>query len=64
MPGFIVRGIANESVDNDFDIENIIPEGYEATADEKIPTNKINAQLKSTIKGLRSFIDSKSKRKV
>ena len=50
-----------ESVDEDFNYEDIIPKDYASTAAEQIPQNKIDAQIKATAKGLQSFIDKKNK---
>ncbi|MEZ5002396.1 MAG: radical SAM protein [Chitinophagales bacterium] len=48
-----------DSVDENFDYNDIIPKGYGETAKEDIPQNKIDAQIKSTTKGLQSYIDKK-----
>ncbi len=46
-----------ESVDRDFDISEILPKDYASTANEPIPKNKINAQLRATQEQLQSVID-------
>jgi radical SAM superfamily enzyme YgiQ (UPF0313 family) len=46
-----------DSVGADFDIHDVLPEGYRATADERIPQNKIDAQLRSTTAQLASLIE-------
>ncbi len=48
-----------DSVGEDFNIEDIVPSTYMTTATEDIPSNKIDAQLKSTVKGLQEFINKK-----
>ncbi|MBF0381346.1 MAG: radical SAM protein [Magnetococcales bacterium] len=45
-----------DSVDDGFDINNLIPEGYQETADEKIPQNKIDAQVRATTKQLEKIV--------
>lgn len=45
-----------EDVGEDFDIRNILPDNYADTADEKIPPQKIHAQLRSTTAQLESII--------
>jgi len=47
------------SVDDNFDYDNLIPEGYREEADEQIPENKINAQYKATTNQLRKIIELK-----
>jgi radical SAM superfamily enzyme YgiQ (UPF0313 family) len=44
-----------ESVDADFEIRNVMPAGYEQTADEPIPSNKTKAQLRATSRQLRAL---------
>ena len=46
-----------ESVDAGFDIRTVIPADYEGTANELIPANKTNAQLRATTNQLRTLID-------
>jgi radical SAM superfamily enzyme YgiQ (UPF0313 family) len=46
-----------ESVDADFDISGVIPAEYERTADEPIPANKTEAQLRATSRQLRALVD-------
>ena len=46
-----------DSVSDDFDIRNILPEAYADTADENIPRNKIEAQLRSTTAQLGVLVD-------
>jgi hypothetical protein len=46
-----------ESVDADFDIRNVMPADYELTADEPIPANKTEAQLRATSRQLRALVD-------
>ncbi len=46
-----------ESVSASFDIRSIIPTDYEQTADELIPPNKTNAQLRTTTSQLRALVD-------
>ena len=48
-----------ESVPEDFDLNNILPKGYEETADEKIPQEKILAQLRVTTTQLKKVIERK-----
>lgn len=45
-----------ESVPAAFDIKDILPDDYEATADEAIPPQKIKAQLRATTAQLESVI--------
>jgi radical SAM superfamily enzyme YgiQ (UPF0313 family) len=45
-----------ESVDADFKIRDVMPDGYEQTADEPIPANKTEAQLRATSKQLRALV--------
>jgi radical SAM superfamily enzyme YgiQ (UPF0313 family) len=45
-----------DSVDDGFDIKNLIPKGYRETADEKIPPEKIDAQVRATTKQLEKII--------
>jgi hypothetical protein len=53
-----------ESVDPDFPIEDILPEGYQELADEPIPLKKINAQARVTKKQLLKLIDRKRDREL
>jgi hypothetical protein len=46
-----------DSVGDDFDIRNILPEAYGDTADENIPQNKIQAQLRTTKAQLGILVD-------
>ena len=46
-----------DSVGADFDIRNILPEAYGDTADENIPQNKIQAQLRTTTAQLGVLVD-------
>ncbi|MFQ5763993.1 MAG: B12-binding domain-containing radical SAM protein [Rhodospirillales bacterium] len=46
-----------EGVDDDFDIRDILPAGYETTADEMIPQNKIDAQLRATTAQLSALVE-------
>jgi len=48
-----------ESVGNDFDYKNIIPQDYRESAIEQIPRSKIDAQINSTVKGLTGLIQRK-----
>jgi|TARA_B110001454_G_scaffold96590_1_gene91471 radical SAM superfamily enzyme YgiQ (UPF0313 family) len=48
-----------ESVPEDFDLNNILPKGYEETADEKIPKEKTLAQLLVTTTQLKKVIERK-----
>jgi len=52
-----------ESVDPDFDYTKIIPDNYREFATELIPKEKIDAQAKSTIKGLSHVVQRKSSQK-
>ncbi len=45
-----------ESVAEDFDIKDILPDDYQSTADEDIPAGKIKAQLRATTAQLESVI--------
>ena len=45
-----------ESVDTDFQIRDIMPTDYARTADEPIPSNKTEAQLRITSRQLRNLI--------
>jgi radical SAM superfamily enzyme YgiQ (UPF0313 family) len=45
-----------ESVDENFNYNNLLPLGYRELADEDIPVNKINAQFNSTKKALEKII--------
>jgi radical SAM superfamily enzyme YgiQ (UPF0313 family) len=45
-----------ESVDADFKISDVIPSDYERTADEPIPSNKTEAQLRATSRQLRALV--------
>ena len=45
-----------EDVGAGFDIRNILPDTYQETADEKIPPQKIKAQLRSTMTQLEAVI--------
>jgi hypothetical protein len=45
-----------ESVDADFEISNVMPADYERTADEPIPSNKTEAQLRATSRQLRALV--------
>ncbi len=45
-----------ESVDSDFDIRDLVPPNYAETADEAIPRNKIEAQIKTTEKQLARLV--------
>jgi hypothetical protein len=45
-----------EAVPNNFDYNNLVPDGYLEQATEKIPQNKINAQFKSTVRQLEHII--------
>ncbi len=49
-----------DSVDDDYDIRLILPEAYEKTADEKIPQNKINAQLRETTAQLSALVERRT----
>lgn len=49
-----------ESVGADFDIAKVLPEEYEATADEEIPEAKIHAQLRFTTKQLRNLVAARA----
>ncbi|MEX2615881.1 MAG: radical SAM protein [Alphaproteobacteria bacterium] len=46
-----------ESVEEGFDVRNILPENYGSTANEPIPQNKIDAQLRATSGQLQSVIN-------
>ncbi len=46
-----------EGVDADFDIRNVMPADYVQNAEEPIPSNKTEAQLRATSKQLRTLID-------
>jgi hypothetical protein len=48
-----------DSVGKDFDVRNILPADYSATADEPIPKVKIQAQLRETTAQLTRLIDQK-----
>lgn len=52
-----------DSVDKNFDIMNILPKGYESTADELIPKQKIHAQARVTKKMLKNVINNRLKSK-
>ena len=52
-----------ESVSEDFDFDDILPKDYEKTADEKIPKEKILAQLQLTTGQLKKVIERKKKLK-
>jgi len=45
-----------ESVSADFDIRDVMPVDYEKSANEPIPANKTNAQLRATGQQLRALI--------
>jgi radical SAM superfamily enzyme YgiQ (UPF0313 family) len=45
-----------ESVDENFDISNVLPSDYEKLADEQIPSNKTNAQQRATSRQLRALV--------
>jgi len=47
------------SIGEDFNFNDIIPEGYRELADERIPKNKINAQFKATTSQLKKVIEIK-----
>ena len=49
-----------EGVGADFAIEGILPADYATTADEDIPPQKINAQLRATISQLESVVAERS----
>lgn len=49
-----------DSVADDFDVRGILPRDYAATADEKIPQNKIEAQLRSTTAQLNALVDRRT----
>ncbi len=49
-----------DSVDDDFDIRRILPEAYEKTADERIPQNKIDAQLRATTSQLSALVERRT----
>ncbi len=53
-----------ESVDADFKIRDVMPADYEQTADEPIPANKTEAQLRATSRQLRALIDRAAMAKV
>lgn len=46
-----------DSVAEDFDIRGILPDDYGATANEEIPRNKIDAQLRATTAQLSALVD-------
>lgn len=48
-----------ESVDDDFDVTQLIPGNYRETATEQIPQAKIDAQVKATQKGLSAIIEKR-----
>ena len=41
-----------DSVDDSFDLEDLVPAAYAETAFEEIPQNKIDAQLRATVQQL------------
>jgi len=49
-----------ESVGDDFDFRDILPAGYDETADEPIPRNKIDAQLRATSAQLGALVERKT----
>ena len=49
-----------DSVADDFDVRAILPSDYVATADEKIPQNKIDAQLRATTAQLSALVDRRT----
>jgi len=49
-----------DSVADDFDVRGILPWDYAATADEKIPKNKIDAQLRATTAQLSTLVDRRT----
>lgn len=49
-----------ESVSDDFDLLQLIPEGYLESANEMIPQRNIVAQYKATVRQLQCIIDNKS----
>lgn len=51
-----------ESVPADFDIRKILPDDYASTADEPIPRQKIDAQLRATSAQLKNVIETWEKR--
>ena len=49
-----------ESVPQDFDIKEVLPEGYEDAVDEPIPPQKIRAQQRATVAQLKMIIASRT----
>jgi hypothetical protein len=48
-----------ESVDTDFDIREILPRDYVASANEDIPAGKIKAQLRATVSQLEAVVSER-----
>ena len=46
-----------ESVGPNFDLKTLIPPGYESSAKEDIPQQKIKAQLRATTAQLNSLVE-------
>ncbi|NKB37355.1 MAG: radical SAM protein [Gammaproteobacteria bacterium] len=51
------------SVEEDYDLNNLIPVNYRETAQENIPSSKIDAQVRATVKGLKALQERNSEQK-
>jgi radical SAM superfamily enzyme YgiQ (UPF0313 family) len=52
-----------ESVDKDFDLQQLMPTEYQESANEAIPANKTDAQIRTTSRQLRHLIDGTARSK-